>query len=683
MPSTIGVSWSVSAPDSVPSGAGFPLRLEVSGPYKQVEGTLWACQHDVPVSECFHRDFDIFPGTYIEPPGSYDFNAQGAACFGDEDYYFVFSFVVQEGAKTLGPFASPLTYTHVLAPTTPLRFEPSELTFNALASHNPGADLLTIHPLCVDEVVWQVVADVPWLSLDSTSGVAREFEPGYVFVRVDATGLDPGGGPYAGTLTLSSPQAVDPIVIPVTLNMFPDVAAQWTTPPPSSVPSGTSFPLRLEVSGDFTEVRGHIRACPSDVSLDDCFDNSVFTVEPDFQFHGPPGSFDFTITGIDCEAPNDYYFVAWYDIRVGLDSFGPFLSPVTTTRLLTRSKPLLQARTFLDPYTFPFEMHFSALEGQSPPGERLMISSVCGEPIDWVVAGSTPWLRGNPGSGATDSASSSTVVQVDATGLAAAAAPFGGMLTVSSPQAANAVRIPVAVDVLGGVNAQWTIAAPGSVASGRDFPLSLTVTGPFDEVGGDIFACRSDQTLDECIFGDTTFATFAIEPRNEEGWDFSGPPGTFHFVANGVDCQGSNDYYVIASLFIRQGDEFGSFYSPPTTTRLLKATAPVLAVSRSELEFHALAGLNPAPQGITIRSVCGETVDWSIASDAPWVGGVPASGTADSSGTPSAVTVDATSLYTGELFNGMLTVSSPQTEHTVSVAVTLRIFTGNGNEAAP
>jgi hypothetical protein len=31
----------------------------------------------------------------------------------------------------------------------------------------------------------------------------------------------------------------------------------------------------------------------------------------------------------------------------------------------------------------------------------------------------------------------------------------------------------------------------------------------------------------------------------------------------------------------------------------------------------------------------------------------------------------------------MLTVSSPQTEHTVSVAVTLRIFTGNGNEAAP
>jgi hypothetical protein len=667
IPSTIGVEWTVPAPDTVASKESFPLRLEVSGTFTQVEGSIYSCPQNEPAAECFNHAIATTPATFSGPPGAFDFVADGISCYGEDDYYVVASVVVHHGSTTLGPFASPLTTTHILAPTTSfLTVSFPTLEFNAVEGQNPQAKTLTIGTLCGESVGWQLTENAPWLHVDPASGVTNSFleDPA---VSVDVADLDPGDSPFSATLTVSSPQAATPVHVPVTLNIISGVDAQWTVPAPESVASGASFPLSLEVSATgATRVGGHILSCPSDVPPDECAESfgTFFAITPEGGFSGPPGRFDFLARGIDCQGPRDYYLLARYFVEKGIfDIFGPFLSPLTTTEVLAPTAPILRVE--------PTEFHFNALGGQGAIEQTLTIGSVCGESVAWTAAGDTPWLSAVPPNGMADGSGTPTAVTVDVTGLDAGEAPFTGMLTVSSPQATDTIQVPVTVDILGGVTARWTAEPPDSVASREPFSMTLEVSGTFKDVSGFVFACRSDVPIDQCFFDET----FAIQPEG-----FSGPPGKFDLVATGIDCQGPHDYKFFASLFIQKDEEtptLGPFLSPLTTTHLLAPTGPILLVSPTELAFETFPGENPTPEGVSISTFCGETISWAIATNAPWLHAEPASGTADSSGTPSAVSVDVSDLHTGELFNGMLTVSSPQASDSLSVPVTLRIFTGN------
>jgi len=162
--------------------------------------------------------------------------------------------------------------------------------------------------------------------------------------------------------------------------------------------------------------------------------------------------------------------------------------------------------------------------------------------------------------------------------------------------------------------------------------------------------------------------------------EFSGPPGTFTFTASGADCQGPNDYYFVASLwFMDTGGAFvGPFFSPPTTTRLLAPTAPLLRVFPGELTFNGLAGINPLAQTLQIRTVCGEVVSWTVADDAPWLSKDATSGTTpaqplDPSRTR--VAVDATGLDPGKVpFTATVAVSSPQAGNSpLAIPITLNL----------
>jgi len=251
--------------------------------------------------------------------------------------------------------------------------------------------------------------------------------------------------------------ASDTCEAPIRVTDSGSLAVRWVVPAPAEVASGEEFPLALEVTGEIQFVSGEVRACRTDVPVDQCgiFNTGPFEVRPDSFFSGPPGRFEFTVRGTDCQGPQDYYFVAQIFIQ-GTDDFffGPFLTPLTTTRLLRPTGPVLRI--------FPQQMTFNALVGLTPPAQTLNIQTVCGEQVPWTVETSpgAPWLSANPTSGATPGPPffepSNTNVGVDITGLNPANSPFEGEVTLSSPLAINEIVIPVRLNLLGGLGLSTT-----------------------------------------------------------------------------------------------------------------------------------------------------------------------------------------------------------------------------------
>jgi hypothetical protein len=220
-------------------------------------------------------------------------------------------------------------------------------------------------------------------------------------------------------------------------------------------------------------------------------------------------------------------------------------------------------------------------------------------------------------------------VAVDVSGLTAAPSPLTGTVTFTAPGALNSLVVPVTLN-LPGVTATWTVPAPASVASGQVFPLALTVMGNFLKVSGEVFACPTTVPVDQCVNSINQETPAFSSQIQVAPSSFAGPPGTYTFTAQGIDCAQSDDIYFVARLFLvlpGGGTFLGPFFGPQTTTTLQAATGPLLQALPPALTVNAFAGLNPPPQTLTLLSACGQALDFTGASDVPWLSVSPAGGT--------------------------------------------------------
>ena len=95
-----------------------------------------------------------------------------------------------------------------------------ELTFNALGGQNPPAQTIAISTACGESISWEVAADAPWLHVEPANAMI-DIAGAISEVTIDLAGLDPDEAPFNGTLTLSSPQGGNTLLILVRLEILP------------------------------------------------------------------------------------------------------------------------------------------------------------------------------------------------------------------------------------------------------------------------------------------------------------------------------------------------------------------------------------------------------------------------------------------------------------------------------
>jgi hypothetical protein len=125
------------------------------------------------------------------------------------------------GTLASGPWVPPVSILG--EPGKPgangLQFDPGASTWNPLVDVAPQ-DLPFIIEGQVAGAVCQTPADIPWLSVNPTSGSTPGGESSDVMVTMDTTGLMVGGV-YTGTLCINSNDPVTPLVtVPVTLTVI-------------------------------------------------------------------------------------------------------------------------------------------------------------------------------------------------------------------------------------------------------------------------------------------------------------------------------------------------------------------------------------------------------------------------------------------------------------------------------
>jgi hypothetical protein len=224
------VAWTTPAPASVASAQAFPLALTVAGNFQQISGEVMACPITVPVDQCAGSQVEgttqvqVTPAFFSGAPGTFTFTAQGSDCQGPEDFYFVARlFILLPGGSTfLGPFFGPLTTTTLQAPTGPLlQVLPQALTVNAFVELNPPPQTLLLTAACGEALDFSARADVPWLSLTPLAGTVPGFGQQQVGVAVDVTGLNAAQSPFAATVTVTAPGALNtPVSVPLILNLL-------------------------------------------------------------------------------------------------------------------------------------------------------------------------------------------------------------------------------------------------------------------------------------------------------------------------------------------------------------------------------------------------------------------------------------------------------------------------------
>jgi hypothetical protein len=106
--------------------------------------------------------------------------------------------------------------------------------------------------------------------------------------------------------------------------------------------------------------------------------------------------------------------------------------------------------------------------------------------------------------------------------------------------------------------------------------------------------------------------------------------------------------------------------------------SPTIGVSPASMSFSAtVGGANPASQSLSITNTGGGTLNWTAASNQPWLSVSPASATAPST---ASISVSIAALAVGT-FNGAITVSAAGATNTpVSVPVTLTVNAAGGAE---
>ncbi len=616
------VRWTVSPPAVVDSGQDLGFEIEVSGCGASVEGNVLACPSRIPVAECDGADafqIDADGGYFSGPPGTFAFTASAFDCSGPEDFYVVPRVFVDDAlGNSFGPVFGPVTPIQVRAPTASLlQVDPPALAFSAAAGQTPTAQVLSLSSVCGDAFPYTASADAAWVTITPRSGNLLSDGTRNLTVSVNPAAL-PTQGASSATITVTSPALARPVVVPLAFDPGAGVTVQWTTGAPASVASEQIFPLELEVGGSFENVEGDVVACTSDVPVDECTDAGVFDLGAGGgHFFGPPGRFAFTARGLDCYGPEAFYLVARYS---GFDADGnargPFTGPATRTRILAPTAPLLDRD--------PPALTFNAVAGQAIPSQTVTVFTVCGERLAFSAAASVPWLTVTPASRTIPlDGSVDLTIGVNLAGLDPGGTPFNGMISLAAGTGGSHVDVPITLNLIGDLSVRWTTPAPATVSSGQSFALALRVDASVPKVDGQIVSCFSDQPVDQCA--DT--GLFDLGP---DAGTFTGAPGDFTFLARGFDCNGPENVYLAAQIFVTDaaGNVVGPFLGPVTSTSLLAPPAPILQTDTDSLAFNLVAGQSPVSQTLALFSACGEPTSWTgTTTGAPWLSVAPARGT--------------------------------------------------------
>lgn len=425
---------------------------------------------------------------------------------------------------------------------------------------------------------------------------------------------------------------------------------QWAPPPPGEVSGTAAFPLALQVTttgrtctGDAAAVRGSISVCPEGAPRESCGTAPLDIIPPAGAFAGAPQTFTFTAHRNDqCPDSAAYDIAPQLYLRDHLGAFtvGPFIGPTARTRF--RNSPVLVAGTGSQSETQ--ELIFNALAGVPTPPGAIGLSTVCGEAFSWTSTADAPWIHVTPSSGTAAAGDTATPeVAVDVRGLAAAAGPFQGTVTIGTPGFSQLpILIPVTLNVYTGMSVQLANPLPGAITPGEPLQLTLYVTGNFSYAQGRLSADWADPT--RAVYDEPPLS---IGP--DEG-EFSGAPGRFDFTLyRPRGCGGAGAVRVSAYVY---GDT--GFGEPDFIVDLgVIQLSPTAAVPISpmflgpddyeQVKLNALPGQVPVPQDVELVVGCDPHAAWTAAVDQPWAHVTPAGGSASDTATVT-VSVDPTGL---------------------------------------
>jgi uncharacterized protein (TIGR03437 family) len=376
------VSQSINVAGSIP-GIPYTVATAASGPWFQVSPIAAA----MPASVTITVDPSmLFPGTY---PATVVIRAPNAQP--SQQVVHVTLTVTAAGQPSLSVKPSSLTYSFL---------QQSPAATRGLNVSNAGGGSLTFN----------AVSNAPWLKAAPSSGTLGAFASTPVTITADPTGRPPGT--YSGTITFSSVNPAQSVVVPVTMTIS---AVQQTILIPQS---GLTF----------YAVQGSGALPPQFFSiLNTGVGQMPFTAQAS-TLSGGPWLSAFPATGVS-DAASPIVPQVRLDASPGNLAAGVYYGTVQVTAPGADNNPqfvsvvlnVLPPGSKLGPLVQPSGMIFTSVVGaESPSSQTVTLQSTDNTPITFTSGFATPngenWLTPLPASGTISQAQPASVVLQPQTG---------------------------------------------------------------------------------------------------------------------------------------------------------------------------------------------------------------------------------------------------------------------------
>ncbi len=502
----------------------------------------------------------------------------------------------------------------------------TSLTFNAqFGGQNPPPQSVRVTNTGGGTLNWSASdASTPWLDQSPPAGSLGPGAGQDMSVSVDVTGLS--AGTHNATITVSDPGASNtPQTITVVLLV-------------SSAPFIQLNPTSLT----FNAAPGGPNPSPQDVTVTNggggtlnwsATDNVPWLGEtPSGGSLGPSASQTMSVavdvTGLTAGT---------YNGTITVTAPGAVNTPQTIpVTLNVTSVPEIQ----LTPNTLTFNAPFG---GPNPPSQNVQVANVGGgSMMPWTATDNAPWLSESPTSGGGPGPDVLMLVSVDVTGLLAGT--HTATITVTAPSASNS---PQTVFVTLNVSALPFIGLN---------PTSLTFDAP---LGGPNPAAQTvvitnggGGTLNWSATESIPWLTLAPPASGSLG------PGLSENLSVSVDVAALGAGTYTGSITITAA---GATNSPQSVFVTLNVNAvPKITINPDDLDFDAPSyNQGPPSQPVSITNSGAGTLNWSAASNRPWLAVAPASGAlGPSASQPVSVSVNIAGLGSGT-HRGTVTFSDP------------------------
>ena len=293
----------------------------------------------------------------------------------------------------------------------------------------------------------------------------------------------------------------------------------------------------------------------------------------------------------------------------------------------------------------PTTLNFTRVIGTgNPTPQAFNIANVGAGTLNWTAVPDMGWIFASPSSGTGPAAIN---VSVNTAGLGEGL--HTGHVVVTDPAASNSPQ---------NVTVNLTLTKPTLAAA----PTSLSFTG---EAGGANPALKTF-----ALSASSSAAISWTSTKTSARMDYSPTAGTTPNTINvtpniaGLAAGTYND-----TITVTAANAANSPLRIPITLTLTQA--PVISALPATLEFFAIeGGVNPAPDTVTVTNAGGGVLDFTVATDQPWLSAAPGAGTAPQDVQVSAAVGSLTAnTYTGHvILTAAGAANSPET-----VTVTLNV----------